>query len=111
MFIALKLYRVFTGVKSPIGFMEGYRDSPQDGSNLKLTIDIRLQSIAYHELKRAAEFYEAQSGSIIIIDPKKGDILALSNFPTFNPTNRENLKDLSTFLPTQNKTFRNYRLE
>ena len=87
---------VFTGVKSPIGFMEGYRDSPQDGSNLKLTIDIRLQSIAYHELKKAAEFYEAQSGSIIIIDPKKGDILALSNFPTFNPTNRENLKDLST---------------
>ena len=87
---------IFKGVKSPIGMMEGERSSPLDGSNLKLTIDVRLQSIAYHELKRAVEYYEAKSGSVIIIDPKSADILALTNFPTFNPSNRRNLKDLST---------------
>ena len=87
---------VFTGLKSPIGVMEGERSSPLDGSNLKLTIDIRLQSIAYHELKRSVEYYGASSGSIIIIDPKSSEILALTNFPSFNPSNRRNLVDMST---------------
>ena len=87
---------IFTGLKSPLGVMEGERSSPSDGSNLKLTIDIRLQSIAYHELKRSVENYGATSGSIVIIDPKNADILALTNFPSFNPSNRKNLTDMST---------------
>ena len=87
---------IFKGVKGPIGVMEGVRNSPIDGQNLMLTIDIRLQSIAYDELKKAVEFYGASSGSIITINPGNGDILALTNFPSFNPSNRKNLKDLSS---------------
>ena len=87
---------VFTGLKSPIGVMEGERSSALDGSDLKLTIDIRLQSIAYHELKRSVEYYGATAGSIIIIDPKNSEILALTNFPSFNPSNRRNLTDMSS---------------
>lgn len=87
---------VFTGLKSPIGVMEGERSSALDGSDLKLTIDIRLQSIAYHELKKSVEYYGATAGSIIIIDPKNSEILALTNFPSFNPSNRRNLTDMSS---------------
>lgn len=86
----------FKGIKSPIGVMEGQRNPPINGTNLKLTIDIRLQSIAYHELKKAISSTGAKSGSIIIVDPRNAHILALTNFPTFNPSNRTKLKDMST---------------
>ena len=88
---------VFLGLKSPIGVIGGQRNSPKDGLDLKLTIDIRLQSIAYHELKKAVESSGSLSGVIILVDPKKANILALTNFPSFNPSDRRNIKDLNVF--------------
>ena len=87
----------FTGLKSPIGVIGGERKSPSEGSSLKLTIDIRLQSISHHELKEAVLKYGAESGSIVIINPNTAEILSLTNYPTFNPTNRKNIKDPSIF--------------
>ena len=85
----------FLGVKSPIGAIEGLRQEPKEGKDINLTIDIRLQSIAHHELKKAVVESEAESGSIVIIDPKTSEILALNNFPTFNPLDRRYITDLS----------------
>ena len=48
------------------------------------------------ELKKAIFSTGAKSGSIIIVDPRNAHILALTNFPTFNPSNRTKLKDMST---------------
>ena len=72
----------FIGLKSPIGAIGGERKSPIQGMDLKLTIDVRLQSISHHELKKAVDKYEAESGSIVIINPKTAEILSLSNYPT-----------------------------
>ena len=85
----------FSGIRSPIGVIGGDRSSAVDGQDLQLTIDIRLQSIAYHELYSAVQELNAQSGSIILVEPKSSNILALTNFPSFNPSNRSNINDLS----------------
>ncbi len=87
----------FIGLKSPIGAIGGKRKPPTQGMDLKLTVDVRLQSISHHELKKAVNKYEAESGSIVMIDPKTAEILSLSNYPTFNPSNRKGIKDLSVF--------------
>lgn len=57
-------------------------------SNLMLTIDQRIQSIAYRELKSAVHYYKATSGSVVVIDVASGDVLAMVNSPSFNPNNR-----------------------
>ena len=88
---------VFSGIRSPIGVIGGKRNSPREGKDLKLTIDIRLQSIAYHELKKAVENSKAESGSIVIINPRTADILSLNNYPSFNPSDRRGIKDLGIF--------------
>ncbi len=56
--------------------------------DLQLTIDQRLQSIAYRELKSAVHYYKATSGSVVVVDVNNGEILAMVNSPSFNPNNR-----------------------
>jgi cell division protein FtsI (penicillin-binding protein 3) len=58
---------------------------PTAGSTLELTIDQYLQHIAERELHAAVAENEAASGSIVIMDPRTGEILAMANEPTFNP--------------------------
>ncbi|MDC0072637.1 penicillin-binding protein 2 [Gammaproteobacteria bacterium] len=88
----------FTGIKSSGNKkIEGYRIEPQNGKDLFLTIDIRLQSIAFEELSKAIEETGAESGSVIIINPQSAEILALSNHPSFNPSDRKNINDHSVF--------------
>ena len=58
---------------------------PTAGASLELTIDQYLQSIAERELRRGVEEYGAAGGSIVVMDPATGEILALANAPTFNP--------------------------
>jgi cell division protein FtsI (penicillin-binding protein 3) len=60
----------------------------RDGNDLHLTIDQRLQYLAYRELKAAVIRHDAIGGSAIVIDARTGDILALVNQPGFNPNNR-----------------------
>lgn len=57
--------------------------------NIQLTIDQRIQALAYKELKTAVRYYKATSGSVVIIDVHSGEILALVNSPSFNPNNRQ----------------------
>ena len=88
----------FTGIKSSGNKkIEGDRVEPQDGKDLFLTIDIRLQSIAFEELKNAIDQAGAESGSVVIINPQSAEILALSNYPSFDPSNRRDIKDHSVF--------------
>ena len=88
----------FTGIKSSGNKkIEGERVEPQDGKDLFLTIDIRLQSIAFEELKNAVDQAGAESGSVVIINPQSAEILALSNYPSFDPSNRRDIKDHSVF--------------
>ena len=58
---------------------------PTAGDGLELTVDHILQHIAERELKAGVEEHNAQGGTAIIMDPNNGEILALANYPTFNP--------------------------
>lgn len=63
----------------------------QPGKDLTLSIDRRLQYLAYRELKRAVLQYKAKSASAVILDTKTGEVLAMVNQPSFNPNNRSKL--------------------
>ena len=58
------------------------------GKDLKTSIDLRLQYLAYRSLKAAIKTYEARSGSIVVLDVKTGEVLAMVNQPTYNPNDR-----------------------
>ncbi len=59
--------------------------APKPGQNLTLSIDRRIQFLAYNELKNALEKSQADSGSMVILDAKTGEVLAMANLPTYNP--------------------------
>ncbi|WP_308366566.1 MULTISPECIES: penicillin-binding transpeptidase domain-containing protein [unclassified Microbulbifer] len=59
------------------------------GRDLRLSIDMRLQYLAYRELKRTVAENEASSGLMVILDTRSGDVLAMASQPSFNPNNRE----------------------
>ncbi|MDE3072720.1 MAG: penicillin-binding protein 2, partial [Pseudomonadota bacterium] len=59
--------------------------APKPGHNLTLSIDRRIQFLAYSELKNAVEKSEADSASMVILDVKTGEVLAMVNMPTYNP--------------------------
>ncbi|MFU8797711.1 MAG: peptidoglycan D,D-transpeptidase FtsI family protein, partial [Gammaproteobacteria bacterium] len=61
---------------------------PHPGKDLALSIDRRIQYLAYRELKAGVEHYKAASGSAIVLDLRTGEILAMVNQPSFNPNNR-----------------------
>ena len=63
--------------------------APQAGRDLALSIDSRLQYLAFRELKSAVERNKAKAGSLCIVDAKTGEILALANWPTYNPNRRD----------------------
>ena len=62
--------------------------APKDGDELQLTIDKRLQYVAYREIKKQAELVNAKSGSVVILDTTNGDILALASYPSFDPNDK-----------------------
>jgi cell division protein FtsI (penicillin-binding protein 3) len=59
--------------------------SPSPGKDLMLSIDRRLQFLAYRELKAAVSKHKARSGSAVILDSRSGEILAMVNSPSYNP--------------------------
>jgi cell division protein FtsI (penicillin-binding protein 3) len=58
---------------------------PVDGYNIKLTIDLKIQSIVEGELRDAVKRFKADGGVVIVMDPKTGEILAMANYPEFDP--------------------------
>ncbi|MDO8893272.1 MAG: penicillin-binding protein 2 [Sulfurimicrobium sp.] len=70
--------------------------TPQEGRNLILSIDRKIQYLAFRELKAAVDANKAKAGAIVVLDAKTGEILALANLPSFNPNNRIKLNRNST---------------
>ena len=63
----------------------------QDGKDLTLSIDGKIQNIAFGALKAAVEAHKAQAGAIVVLDVLSGEVLALANMPSYNPNNRDKL--------------------
>ena len=64
----------------------------EEGKPLELTIDQRIQAIAYRSIKQAVADYRATSGTAVILDVKTGAVLAMVNAPSYNPNNRSDLQ-------------------
>ena len=65
---------------------------PQPGEDMALSIDLRLQYLAYRELKAAVRRNRADAGSAVILDVHTGEVLAMVNQPAYNPNNRSKLE-------------------
>jgi cell division protein FtsI (penicillin-binding protein 3) len=65
---------------------------PKPGRDLALSIDKRLQYIAYRELKAGVLAHHAQAGTMVILDAKTGEVLAMVTQPSYNPNNRADLR-------------------
>ena len=68
----------------------GYVRMPEFGEDLHLSLDLRLQFLAYRELKAAVARHGATSASLVMLDVGSGEILALANLPSFNPNDWRN---------------------
>lgn len=66
--------------------------SASPGKELMLSIDLRLQYMAYRELKKAVELHQAKAGSLVMLDVKTGEVLAMVNQPAYNPNNRADMQ-------------------
>jgi cell division protein FtsI (penicillin-binding protein 3) len=69
----------------------GSLKAPQDGKDIRLALDSKIQYLAYSSLKQAIVDNKAKAGGAIVLDVRSGEILALANWPTYNPNNRERL--------------------
>ena len=66
--------------------------SAKPGQDLQLSIDGRIQYLAYRELKSAVKANKAESGSVVVLDPRTGEVLAMVNQPSFNPNDRSQFR-------------------
>jgi cell division protein FtsI (penicillin-binding protein 3) len=62
--------------------------APQQGRDIVLSIDRKIQYLAYRELKAALVEHRAKAGGVVVLDAKTGEVLALANLPAYNPNNR-----------------------
>jgi cell division protein FtsI (penicillin-binding protein 3) len=69
----------------------GATKPPQDGKDVHLALDSKIQYLAFSQLKLAVEANKAKAGGAIVVDARTGEILALANWPTYNPNNRQGL--------------------
>lgn len=60
--------------------------------SIRLSIDQRVQAMAYKELKRAVSYYQATSGSVVVVNVNTGEIVAMVNSPSYNPNNRSHVQ-------------------
>ncbi|EEA00697.1 Peptidoglycan glycosyltransferase [Burkholderia sp. H160] len=63
----------------------------RNGATIQLTIDRRIQQLAYTQLKAAVAQHHAEAGSVVVLDARNGEILALANYPSFDPNDRTRL--------------------
>jgi cell division protein FtsI (penicillin-binding protein 3) len=70
---------------------ERVEKQPDPGQNLVLTIDENIQYIAERELEQSMKETRAEAGTVIVSNPRTGEVLALANRPTFNPNNRREI--------------------
>jgi len=70
--------------------VEGIRP-PRPGQELACSVDLRIQYLAYRELKAAVQQHGARAGSVVVLDVRTGEVLAMVNQPAYNPNDREQL--------------------
>ncbi len=70
--------------------------TPQQGRDLALSIDAKIQYLAYRELKSAVAAHQAKAGGIVVLDVRTGEVLAMVNLPSYNPNNRGKLEPQRT---------------
>jgi len=83
--------------KGQYGLEENFDKNLNEGDSLTLTIDNLLQFFVNEKLKEALEKYEAESGEIIILDPRTGEILSMVSLPSFDPNQYSKITDFSLF--------------
>ncbi len=66
--------------------------APRPGHDLTASIDLRIQYLAYRELKSAMQEYQARAGSVVVLDVLTGEVLAMVNQPSYNPNDRDQIK-------------------
>lgn len=69
----------------------GLSREPHDGKDLVLSVDSKLQYIAYNSVKNAVEKFNAQAGGAVVLDVETGEVLAMANYPSYNPNDRRHL--------------------
>ena len=62
--------------------------APKHGARITLTIDAKIQHLAFRELKKAMAEHRAKAGGIVVLDAQTGEVLAMANFPTYDPNQR-----------------------
>ena len=65
--------------------------APVDGRDIRLSIDSKVQFFAYQRVRDAVIAHKAKAGSVVVLDVKTGEVLALSNYPSYSPGDRQNL--------------------
>lgn len=66
-------------------------EEPRPGRDLRSAIDLRIQYLAYRELKAAVSRHRASAGSVVVLDVASGEVLAMANQPAYNPNDRSQL--------------------
>lgn len=69
----------------------GLSKSPHDGKDLTLSVDSKIQYIAFSQVKEAVAKFKAKAGAAVVLDVKTGEVLALANWPTYDPNDRKKL--------------------
>ena len=69
----------------------GLSRDPHDGRDIMLSVDSKLQYIAFNSIKDAVEKFHAKAGAAVVLDVHTGEVLALTNWPTYNPNDRSHL--------------------
>lgn len=64
---------------------------PQEGGDVQLALDSKIQYLAYSHLRAAMEQHRAKAGGVVVLDARTGEVLALANLPAYNPNNRGRL--------------------
>jgi cell division protein FtsI (penicillin-binding protein 3) len=65
--------------------------APQDGKDMQLSIDSKVQFFAYQKLRDAVIEHKAKAGSVVVLDAQTGEVLALANYPSYQPDKRQNI--------------------
>jgi cell division protein FtsI (penicillin-binding protein 3) len=65
--------------------------APVDGRDITLSIDSKVQFFAYQRVRDAVAEHKAKAGSVVVLDAQTGEVLALANYPSYNPADRRNL--------------------